>query len=105
MEKCDFFKNAAPAPAALPPGRFTPSPEPRPPPTPPPNLPKEPKPKDKSGPLYAKFATPDAPVRKARNPKLIQKGVEMAFRKRQNAKFKENKAEVLECFRRAVSRH
>ena len=90
-------------PVPPPQGRMTPSPEPRLPPPPPPNIPKEPKPKDKSGPLYAKFATPDAPVRKARNPKLIQKGVEMAFRKRQNVKFKESKADVLECFRRAVS--
>jgi len=90
-------------PVPPPQGRMTPSPEPRLPPPPPPNIPKEPKPKDKSGPLYAKFATPDAPVRKARNPKLIQKGVEMAFRKRQNVKFKESKADVLGCFRRAVS--
>ena len=89
-------------PVPPPKGRMTPSPEPRLPPPPPPNMPKEPKPKDKSGPLYAKFATPDAPVRKARNPKLIQKGVEMAFRKRQNVKFKEGKADVLECFRRIL---
>lgn len=42
------------------------------------------------------------PLRKARTPKVVQKGVEMAFRKRQNAKLKGAKPRLIALLRRVL---
>ena len=47
------------------------------------------------GSLSTTITAPEAPVRKARQPKVVQRGVELAFRRRQNAKFREGKAAVI----------
>ena len=54
------------------------------------------------GSLSTTITAPEAPVRKARQPKVVQRGVELAFRRRQNAKFREGKAAVLAVLRRIL---
>ena len=58
--------------------------------------------KERSGPLYAQTWRPEH-VRKTRNPKVVQAGLEAAFRKRQNIALKKDKAEVVSLLNRVLS--
>ena len=58
-------------------------------------------PKEPTGPLYVHGVRPEH-VRKTRKPKEVQKGLEAAFRKRQNIKLKQNHAEVMAALRRVL---
>ena len=103
-----------PAPAPPPLGSNPPPPPPPPPPPKPPSPPlyidaappapsEEPdRPRSRQGPLYANFAVPEMPARKTRTPKMVQKGLEAAFRKRQNQTFKKEKEAVLGLLRRVL---
>ena len=42
------------------------------------------------------------PVKKSRNPKTVQPGLEAAFRKRQNKNLKENRETVIDLFKRVL---
>ena len=55
------------------------------------------------GPLYVGAAPPAQERRKSRTPKVVAKGLEAAFRKRQNIGLAHAKAEVLALFDRAIS--
>lgn len=54
--------------------------------------------KDPKGPLYVNAARPEGVAPRKRTPKVVQKGLEAAFRKRQNLKLREEKERVLELF-------
>ena len=71
-------------------------------PPPPPAAAQEKQPRAGKAPLYANITTPEVPVKKIRNPKSVNKGLEAAFRKRQNLKLKESKDEVLALFGRVL---
>ena len=55
----------------------------------------------RTGPLYVHGVRPEQ-VKKTRQPKQVQKGLEAAFRKRQNIKLKQDKEAVLECLQRVA---
>ena len=54
------------------------------------------------GPLYHHAYRPEH-IAKTRNPKVVQAGLEAAFRKRQNIALKNNRAEVMSVMRRILS--
>ena len=58
-------------------------------------------PRERTGPLYVNGIRPEI-VRKARQPKAVQKGLEAAFRKRQNIKLRQDKDVVLVALRRVL---
>ena len=101
----------APPPLAPPPLAPTKAVSPPPPPPPPPRAaaaadepptaPKEKRGGGGSGPLYVQGYRPEV-VKKTRHPKQVQKGLEAAFRKRQNLALKERRDEVVAALRRVA---
>jgi len=57
-----------------------------------------------TGPLYIGAAAPEAPTRKARQPKVVQGGIEAAFRKRQNLRLRDARDRVIELLRCGADR-
>ena len=107
----------APIPPPLPPPAAAPPPPP--PQPPPPRPPKEnldddssaagrlseaPEaraPRERTGPLYVNAIRPEQ-TKKTRQPKNVQKGLEAAFRKRQNIKLRQDKEQVMEALKRVL---
>ena len=92
-----------PRPRTPPPPPPLPPADPLPPPPAAPSPKREPTPGGRAGgPLYHQGYKPEHRA-KTRNPKVVQAGLEAAFRKRQNIALRNNRAEVVNTLRRILS--